>query len=270
MQLYYDPPRTMLIAIIESYIFINGITVARIIVTASCWLLFISELRCVYLQDRFMHLNSLIKNLHKASLEMTCNRYNGRNIISNQRIQSYNIHRLLYFLHSHNSLCWFLNKMNGHWSECNMLCMVFNIPNNAMMTNLLLFQKFDARRFLVLFLFTVIQFVMATIAIGIIPPIHYYAIGCRQHLFFCLCRFSQYTRPILSVRLQLKSFVYVERVTSPRMEIGIEIAPRQPVITYASYWQVNNSKTIWVFFLLMIFYFIHSFLFSTLVTLLGS
>nr|XP_027195144.1 uncharacterized protein LOC113789760 [Dermatophagoides pteronyssinus] len=233
-QLYQNPPVTTLIFLIELYVFGFGIIVIFIIIMGALWLFIDAELRTIYFQDCFLQLNSMMKNSTKFIQQQQQNRSSLNYSIECER-------QIMFFIFCHNFLCWFLNKINPWWKRRNLTCVALTIPNNAMMVNLLLFQTFEPKRFLVLFAFTALQFLLAAIAIGIIPAINYYAIGSRQSLFDYLALLSTTTttttKHSISIRTKIKTLVYLERITSERMLIGAQIGIEQYVITYASYWQ---------------------------------
>ncbi|OTF72728.1 hypothetical protein BLA29_005704 [Euroglyphus maynei] len=207
--------------------FVFGVISIFITLNTALWLFIDAQLRTIYFRDCFLQLNLLMKDLTNDihSSPQRCH-------ISDNSGSKWE-RRLIYFICRHNFLCWYLQSMNPWWRRRNMLCVAITIPNNAMMVNLLLFQKFDSRRFFVLCTLTVLQFVLAAIVMGIIPAIHYYAVGSRQSMYAYLALLPQATKSN-SIRTKIKSLAYLERITCKQRIIGTQIGDEQHVITVMS------------------------------------
>lgn len=175
------------------------------------------------------------------------------------------------YLHRHNDQCRLLQKVNETWSFGNFFAIVFNLPVNIILINIIInYELSDVEKFLFLAVIASHSAVMFNL-IESLHPIHKNAHASRKLIQTIFAKSFKSPPSIQLLRLRIKLLNYLERLGSRQKQIGVSIGPGKP-ITHWKLWKVGQiSPSICLMFRYLRFKSIFfMFLFSTALTSLCS
>ncbi|KPM11459.1 hypothetical protein QR98_0100290 [Sarcoptes scabiei] len=153
------------------------------------------------------------------------------------------------YLHRHNDQCRLLQKVNETWSFGNFFAIVFNLPVNIILINIIIhYELSDVEKFLFLAVIASHSAVMFNL-IESLHPIHKNAHASRKLIQTIFAKSFKSPPSIQLLRLRIKLLNYLERLGSRQKQIGVSIGPGKPI----THWKL------WKLLLLYAAYFINAY-----------
>lgn len=141
------------------------------------------------------------------------------------------------YLHQHNNLCKLLKQVNYTWSFGNFFTIIFNLPVNIILVNILLHYELSSLKKILFTIMTISHSLVMLNLLEVLHPIHRNAHGSKREIAIFFAQ-NLHLKSGPSLRLRIKLINYLERLTSKQKQLGVSIGFSKP-INHMRLWNVG-------------------------------